>query len=190
MRELVPRWVYRFRGVLISLPTVFALLCFFRETEDDRLIWPLGVSIFVLGLLLRVWAQQHIRRRLKAPKHLVTTGPYSLVRNPLYIGNILMCLGVTVVSELLWLVPATVLWCVVLYSIVVRHEEERLLRRYGEPYRRYALEVPRWFPLSWHFRNMGLINEYFRASMVSEVYCLLWLLPYVFKEIISQWFEH
>jgi hypothetical protein len=52
------------------------------------------------------------------------------------------------------------------------------------------LKVPRWFPLNLRLKNIGLINEYFRASAVSEAYCLLMLLPYVFKEIISSWFEH
>jgi len=185
MRQSVLRWIYRFRGVLISPPLIFAVLCFSHETEIDWLVWPLGGLIFLLGLSLRVWAQQHIQRRLKVQRYLATTGPYSFVRNPLYIGNMLMCLGVTVASELLWLVPIVLLWCAVIYSFVVRYEERYLLARYGQAYRSYMLEIPRWFPRTICFRDIGLINEYFRVSIVSEYHCLLLLLPYLIKEIIS-----
>jgi len=190
MRKSILRRIHHLRGVLISPPLVFCVFYFSYETEIDGLIWPLGASIFLLGFVFRVWAQQHIQRHLKVSRCLVTTGPYSFVRNPLYIGNILMCLAATVVSELPWLVPVTLLWCAVVYSIVVRYEEGQLLRRYGQSYRRYMLEVPRWFPLIQHFRNMGLISGHFRTSIVAELHCLFILLPYIFKEVVSPWFEH
>lgn len=190
MRKPILRWIHHRRGVLISPPLVFCVFYFSYETEIDGLIWPLGASVFLLGFVFRVWAQQHLRHHLKVPRHLVTTGPYLLVRNPLYIGNILMCLGITIVSELLWLVPIALLWCLGVYSLAVRYEEGRLLGRYGQSYRRYMLEVPRWFPRTLRFRNMVLINEYFRTSIVAELHCLFILLPYIFKEVVSPWFEH
>jgi hypothetical protein len=78
----------------------------------------------------------------------------------------------------------------VVYSLVVRYEEAYLSDRYGQSYRSYMLKVPRWFPLNLRLKNIGLINRYFRVSIVAEAHCLLMLLPYVFKEIISPWFEH
>jgi len=179
----VPQWIYRFRGKLASIPLIFALACFIWEAEDDGFVWMFGTAIFLLGLFLRIWAQEHLHYRLKAPKQLTVTGPYAFVRNPIYIGNTLICVAATLVSELVWLVPLTLLWCLVLYSLVVRFEEQQLLARYGESYQEFILEIPRWFPLL-RLRNFGLINEYFWASLVSEIHCPLVLLPFILKELM------
>ena len=113
------------------------------------------------------------------------TGPYSFVRNPIYIGNVLICLGATVMSELLWLTPITLIYCWGIYSLAVRYEETYLLGKYGESYRRYMEEAPRWYPKALRFKNIGLMNEYLRQSVVVEIHCFLLLLPYILKEIIN-----
>ena len=180
-------WFYRFRSFLVSPPLIFASFCFFRETE--RFVWPLGISVFLIGFMLRLWAQQHLHYRLKIRKQLTTTGPYAFVRNPVYIGNILIGLGATLVSELVWMVPITLLWYVIIYGFVVRHEEAHLLEKYGEAYQRYKSEVPRWFPRLPNFSKLELLNSFFYASVLKEGHCFLILFPYVLKELVSHWFE-
>jgi hypothetical protein len=68
---------------------------------------------------------------------------------------------------------------------VVRYEEGHLLEKYGEDYRKYLLEVPRWFPNTIRFENLGIKNEYFRAAFIAEIRCVLALLPYLVKEVIG-----
>lgn len=186
----VPRWVYHLRGVLAAPPLIVAAVWVRFEVEQDLLIWPLGMCIFLLGLALRIWAQQHVHYRLKIRRQLCTSGPYQFVRNPLYIANTLICMGLTVISELLWLVPVTLLWCATVYSFVVRNEESRLSERYGEPYRIYMSRVPRWFPRALHLRNLKLVNEHLSASVLAEIHCLLALAPYIFKEVVLPWLGH
>ena len=186
MSASVLRRIYHLRGLLASPPVIFAMFCTYGETEEDWLIWPLGGLLVALGVAMRVWAQEHIRFRLRMGRHLATTGPYALVRNPLYIGNTLMCLGAVVASELLWMVPVTLVWCAVVYSLVVRQEEARLLRKYGEPYQQYLAAVPRWFPRTQRGRNLALITDSLRASLLVELPCLLILLPFVLKEILPR----
>jgi protein-S-isoprenylcysteine O-methyltransferase Ste14 len=181
----IKRVAYRLRGYLVSLPLVFALFCYSYETEDEWFIWPVGVSIFLFGLFLRIWAQEHLHYRLKVKKYLTATGPYSFMRNPIYLGNLLICLGLVVTSELLWLVPITFFYCFGIYSLVVRYEEGHLTEKYGEPYRRYLSEVPRWFPKTICFKGLGIKNEYFRASILAEIHFLLLVLPFILKEIID-----
>lgn len=181
----ISNWIYRYRGVLASMPLIFAFGCFKYEIEADWIIWPLGTSIFLLGFLLRVWAHNHCSYRQNVAKRLATTGPYLFVRNPLYIGNILLCLGATILSELLWLVPIVLFYCAGLYSLVVRHEEARLLTRYGEPYCKYMQEVPRWFPRVECLKNMEVLS-----AVRGETACLLILFPYIIKEVVEPWFEH
>lgn len=186
----VLRMIYRFRGILVSPPLFFSLVCFHSELEFDTVIMPIGICIFFIGLSFRIWAQQHLHYRLKIKKYLTTTGPYRFIRNPIYIGNTLICMGLTVVSELLWFVPITFIWCATVYSLVVLYEEACLLKKYGQLYQKYISEVPRWFPHNLYFRNLGLKNEFFSASIVAEIHCLVFLLPYILKEVLSFWFEH
>ncbi len=179
------KWVYRLRGYLVTPPLILTLIWFDWEIEEPFVL-PLGISFFLMGVILRLWAQQHLKYGLKVRKCLTTTGPYSFVRNPMYIGNVLICLGATVISELLWFVPITLFYYSWIYSLVVRYEEAHLSEKYGEPYRRYVLEVPRWFPKVLHFKNLGIINEYFRQSITVESLRLGLLLLYVVKEIIGK----
>ncbi len=182
----VPYWVFRIRNFLACPPLIFAFLCHFFEVEAEEIVWPLGVSILLLGVALRIWAQQHVHHRLIGHKQLTITGPYQFVRNPLYIGNIILCVGAVVASELLWLIPVTIFWCLGSYSIVIRYEEEHLLKKYGDAYRRYLLEVPRWFPKisSVGNRNLGLVNQYLYRTILVELCSLFLLLPYIVKEIL------
>ncbi len=182
----VPYWVFRIRNFLACPPLIFALVFDIYEIEAHEIIFPLGVSILLLGVALRIWAQQHVHHRLIGHKQLTITGPYQFVRNPLYIGNIILCVGAVITSEMLWLIPVTILWCVGTYSIVIRYEEEHLLKKYGDAYRRYLLEVPRWIPKisCLRNRNMGLINQYLYRTILVELSSLLLLSPYILKEIL------
>ena len=181
----VPKWVYRFRGYLMTPPLIFAIFCFRYEIEAEFIIWPFGICLFIFGVALRIWAQQHLHYRLRVHKRLTMTGPYSFVRNPIYIGNVLICLGATVMSELLWLTPITLIYCWGIYSLAIRYEEAHLLDKYGESYRKYMEEVPRWIPKVLHPQNIGINNEYLRQSIVAEIHCLLLVLPFILKEIIN-----
>jgi len=184
------RMAYRLRGVLIGLPYIFAAFSFAYETDIPWLTWPLGISIVLLGMALRVWSQQHLHYRLKVKKILTTIGPYSIIRNPIYVGNMVLCLGAMITSKLLWLVPIALFYCFIIYSLVVRYEERHLLEKFGEDYQRFLSEVPRWIPRFERIKELGLTdlglrNEYLGRSIFAEVQCLLVLLPYIVKEFVS-----
>jgi len=179
----VPHWVYRGRNFFVCPPLIFTFISLSYEIEADGIIWTLGTGIVLVGIVLRIWAQQHLHYRLTVHKQLTTTGPYGFVRNPLYIGNAIMCVGATIASELLWMIPITIYWCIGTYSIVIRYEEEHLLEKYGDTYRKYLSEVARWFPKRPSLRNMGLINEYLYQTVLVELPGVFILLPYIIKEI-------
>jgi protein-S-isoprenylcysteine O-methyltransferase Ste14 len=183
---LVPRWIYRVRTYLACPPLIFALVWNKYEIEADAFIWPIGIAIFLVGVALRIWAQQHLHHRLRVHKQLTATGPYKFTRNPLYFGNIMICLSATIVSELLWLIPVTLFWCIGTYSLVIRYEERRLLDKYGDEYNRYLLEVPRWFPKRASLENLELTNKHLYHAILVELPCLLTLLSFVIKEIVNK----
>jgi protein-S-isoprenylcysteine O-methyltransferase Ste14 len=138
--------VYRWRGLVAALPVIFCIFCFVGECENDLVIWPLGMLLFAMGWALRMWAQKHLGYRLKIKRTVTTSGPYTLVRNPIYIANTLVIVGTVVMSEVLWMIPVTVLWCALVYSLVVHYEEQHLAVTYGGDYLDYLVAVPRWVP--------------------------------------------
>jgi protein-S-isoprenylcysteine O-methyltransferase Ste14 len=99
-----------------------------------------------------MWATRHIGKRIPRKyrngrrPHVVVTGPYSFVRNPLYIGNIAAMMGLCLISELLWFMPIVFAYFSLLYSLVVRYEEYKLSILFGNEYEVYCQEVPRWIP--------------------------------------------
>ena len=175
---------FKYRGVLVSLPLIFGIFCFHGETEN-YLMWIIGSVFFLSGLLIRIWAQQHLHFRLKMPVAFTRTGPYAFVRNPIYVGNTLICVGLTFFSELFWLVPVTLAWCAALYTLVIQEEELRLLKQYGSEYENYCREVPRWFP-RWQATRLTLTNKFLIPSVWSELHNFFYILPFIIKELVQK----
>lgn len=133
-------------------------------TPIPFLIWGLWVSQFnltwfiiglVVGLpgeLIRLWAVGHAgsitRTRHVQADELITTGPYSYVRNPLYTGNLLIYLGLILAMHPAWLwLPLVVLVFFLLqYTFIVQLEEETLTDLFGDAYHEYRQHVPRLIP--------------------------------------------
>ena len=146
-------WLFKHR-TSIPLPIVLALLIIPSRALPSSFSTSLavvGVLIVVAGELLRLWAVHQIgvisRTRSDRLGPLVDTGPFSLVRNPLYLGNILIWLGFAISARLYWLAPLVVLLLAIEYHAIVRWEERLLESRLGAAYRAYAERVPRWLPL-------------------------------------------
>jgi len=166
--------------------------CRCRECENDLFIWGSGTSLVLAGLSIRMWATAHIGRRIpnrvrnRLEKKLVTTGPYSIVRNPLYVANMLALLGFCVVFELLWFLPAAFLYLFVLYSIVVWYEEMKLSQEFGGSHAAYMKRVPRWIPRLEGYRG-GIRRIAWRSVIMGEFRsCLsggLVLILALFKEV-------
>ncbi|MBN1268093.1 MAG: isoprenylcysteine carboxylmethyltransferase family protein [Kiritimatiellae bacterium] len=144
----------------------------------------MGPLCVLAGVFLRVWAQQHIQRRLGLPGHLTTTGPYAHMRNPLYVGNTLIVLGAVVMSELAWLVPVTLLWCLGIFSIAACYEESRLVEKYGDVYREYARDVPRWLPRITGWRRPDISGHLLLPALRAEIASVMIVVPYLLKEVI------
>ena len=143
-------WAFRQRSWL-PIPLGLAVIGFRTGQVDGA--WPVvaGVGMVVVGELLRFWAVRHIgtisRTRTSTRQGpLVMSGPFRLVRNPLYLGNWLIWSGLVMVSRLLWMLP--IAWAVfaLQYGTMVIWEEARLRSKFGRQYDRYALDVPRWVP--------------------------------------------
>lgn len=167
------KWVFRHRGVLAHAPLLFVLFWRRGEIGSTAVMWSFGIGLLFAGMALRIWAQSYIHHRLKLPLELTTGGPYQLARNPLYVGNALICTSATFFARLPWLAPFILVWCFAVYSAVVRYEEGWLVELYGGPYQRYVREVPRWFPRFDGLKRIAFWNEFSPKAVRAELHCLL-----------------
>ena len=80
------------------------------------------------------------------PRVLVVQGPYRYVRNPMYLGVLLLLLGETAYFRSITLLLYTIVWFILVNLIVLLYEEPALRRRFGQAYERYTRSVHRWLP--------------------------------------------
>jgi len=174
--------VFKARWVLMLPPVLFALLCRAGEVRPLWIGFAVGAVPFALGLAARLWAQMHLHYRLAVKTVLTRTGPYRYCRNPIYVGNTLILLGMTAMAGVLWFLPVMLVWAAIVYGLVVRYEEGHLTRKYGEPYREYVAQVPRWLPRPpAAAASSGGVREFLLPSIRAELHCLLLVLPAVVK---------
>src|SRR5579859_5237302 len=140
------RWT-QFAGVRVGIILVVLLLIRLRVLKGHETAtgnpWLLGtgLAIFVLGLALAVWARVYLGRNWgmpmsqKADPELVTTGPYSTVRHPIYTGLIVAMIGTTLAVSWYWLVVVIVIGAFFLYSAAV--EERTMARLFPGSYPQY-----------------------------------------------------
>ena len=190
-RDNILKKIVSFRSFLYLPPFVVLIITFYNELENDFLIWPLGISIIFIGFLIRLWSTKYIGRRTpstkKKGKTLVNMGPYAIVRNPLYIGNIIIATGLSVLSKLIWFTPFVTIYFFTLYHFVVLYEEKKLSERWEDDYLAYFNEVPRWIPRLrnlHHFKANGFQwTQALRSELPSLIYILFGIFIFILKGI-------
>ncbi len=112
---------------------------------DDPAVQALGVVLFLAGLALAVWARVNLGRNWGMPMtrrdhpELVTSGPYRLIRHPIYSGILLGFLGTAFASNLYWFAPFALLAIYFTYS--ARIEERQLGSQLGPVYDSYKAKT-------------------------------------------------
>jgi protein-S-isoprenylcysteine O-methyltransferase Ste14 len=110
----------------------------------------LGALLVPLWLLLTAWSFRRFRASgtsvvpVRPTTALVIEGPYRYTRNPMYLGLLLLYVGVACWFRLLWplLLAPVLVW--VIGMAVIGREERYLTRKFGDEYRRYQEHVRRW----------------------------------------------
>lgn len=105
-----------------------------------------GLVLIIIGSYGRIWSYLYICGR--KTKTLVTSGPYSITRNPLYLFSFIGATGIGLASENLAIMALVVISFLVIYPIVIRAEEYKLEVAHGEKFSEYAASVPRFIPRS------------------------------------------
>jgi protein-S-isoprenylcysteine O-methyltransferase Ste14 len=144
-------WRFRRRGwiaLAVFLPAVSLVMISTPATPPGSWLaiamaaasWP----VLIAGGLLRLWSTLYIGGRKAA--RVVSEGPYSVCRNPLYVGTFLAVFSAGLFLDSIVLCTAAVVVLAGYASIVVPIEERVLRRRFGAVYDQYCASVPRLLP--------------------------------------------
>lgn len=151
------RWLFRWRSYVPLLPLAIALVALRSMAPAPPLlehVWELGcLAISLTGLGIRIHAIGHSAPGTSegntgrpGAASLNTTGLYSVVRHPLYVGNFLMWTGVALFPRVWWLVVIAVLAFWICYERIMYAEEEFLRERFGEEFAEWASRTPAFIP--------------------------------------------
>jgi protein-S-isoprenylcysteine O-methyltransferase Ste14 len=154
-------WLFRWRSYLplIILPLLFVALRnseYLERTAGDaaETFWEvLCAAISLLGLTIRCITVGYVpegtsgtNKRAQKAEILNTTGMYSVVRHPLYLGNFIIILGITLFVQVWWLILVAVLAFWLYYERIMFTEEEYLRRKFGNSYLKWARRTPSFLP--------------------------------------------
>ena len=165
----IGRLLFRLRS-LTAIPFILILIYFARPTFTSALI---GAIPLILGEFLRLWAVGYAggatrSRTLGAASDLVTTGPYAHVRNPLYLGNLLLSLGVCVIANVYWMIIVLLIGYFIQYLPIIASEEAYLREFCGTTYQTYYAAVPRFIPRFRSYANPSVHSFSFSRALRAE----------------------
>jgi len=154
-----------------------------------------GLLLALLGESLRLWgvrsAGGRTRTRTVGAKELCTWGPFAHVRNPLYIGNALIYIGMLLFAGGRFLFPLilfTLVYLIFQYGMIISLEEETLTQLFGTSYLTYKANVPRLVPRlrSWGTPGQGKYlpwRKVFRTEKTTLLVFAGFLIAVICKEL-------
>ena len=125
----------------MPLGFIFGLLFLYFADLEIRSA-AVGIVMSLMGVWMRAWAAGHIRKN----QELAVAGPYAYTRNPLYLGSLLMGLGLSIGGGQWWFPVAFLVLFLGIYIPVMRIEAEDLAEIFGGKFREYAENVPLLIP--------------------------------------------
>ncbi|HET8858366.1 isoprenylcysteine carboxylmethyltransferase family protein [Marivirga sp.] len=167
-------WLFKYRGTLPILILFIGLAIYLYAAlnpsefliqdpiiKNYYLIFCIAVSLF--GQYIRAYTVGHTPKNTsgrntgkQVADTLNTTGIYSTVRHPLYVGNFFMWLGPALLTENIWFNVAFVLFYWVYYERIMFAEEQFLRRKFKEVYTDWAEKTPAFIPTFKNFKKPNL----------------------------------
>ena len=115
--------------------------------------WCAGLVVAIAGEAIRIWAAGHLEKG----REVTRSGPYRWTRHPLYVGSVVLAVGVVIASRSVVVAIVAAVYMVATLTAAIRTEEAFLRRTFGDTYERYsrseATPMPRSFSLARARRN-------------------------------------
>jgi protein-S-isoprenylcysteine O-methyltransferase Ste14 len=147
----ISKFVFRNRALLITGIALLTLFTLYADTHSrmlserqDFILAMIALPLLFVGLLVRLWASLYIAHGRN--KKLVSSGPYSIIRNPLYLGNCLSLTGALILTGSASATLVAMTGVALLYYFIIRYEDERLEAHFGDAFIEFKKSVPRVLP--------------------------------------------
>lgn len=131
-------------GLFLLVVVIFSRSQFADETVAHELMDLGGYVLVTICAIGRVYTSAFLGGYKN--QNLMTYGPFSVVRNPLYFFSLLGFLGISLMSTHISVILVTVVGFGLIYSGLIQREERFLLEKFGDEYRSYMQRVPRILP--------------------------------------------
>jgi protein-S-isoprenylcysteine O-methyltransferase Ste14 len=136
--------VSRIFGILVLFLVLFTTHSFSQNGLIDILSEALGLFLLTICSIGRLWALLYISGHKKL--ELITEGPYSIVRHPLYVFSLVGAIGIGLTSENILVLTALVIFYLSYYPLTIFVEEKKLVDKFGQAYLDYIKRTPRFLP--------------------------------------------
>ena len=136
---------------LVAIGLQFAVPLSFPPGFLAQASVPVGVILIATGVTLVIRARRELARYRqptdpgRPTSQVVTTGVFSISRNPLYLGGMCVLLGIAFVAHLSWFFVLLIPALVACHYVLIVPEEKYLSAKFGAEYRAYTASVHRWF---------------------------------------------
>ncbi|MCQ8872819.1 isoprenylcysteine carboxylmethyltransferase family protein [Mesorhizobium sp. LMG17149] len=181
------RYQRRRRVLLALLIGAFCALLIFGGSPHDELtherIEAHGIALILIGIGGRLWSILYIGGRKSA--EVVATGPYSVMRNPLYFFSTVAAVGIGTQTGSAIVAVASAVLCAAAFHIVTLREERHLMTVLGAPYKDYVARVPRFFPNPRLYRDQAEVTFTPRIFNHTLRDSLMFLVSIPFFELIE-----
>ena len=144
------------------IPFLILMLIFQQSTPLTLII---GFAVALIGELIRFWGVSWAGSETRTTggvggTFLIISGPFAYVRNPLYVGNILLYLGLGIMSFALfpYLQFVAIIFFLIQYYFIVSEEEKYLLEKFKDDYKDYRKNVPAFFPRLFPYKNSNIVQ--------------------------------
>ncbi|MFW0596892.1 methyltransferase family protein [Acinetobacter baumannii] len=147
----------------------------FQAAFIEHILWFFGWFFVGIGVMGRIWCSLYISGFKNAK--LVTDGPYSLCRNPLYLFSYLGGVGIMLITETFIFPIVFTLYFLCYYHFVIRQEEAFLSEKYGTAYSDYIKTIPRFLPSFKNFKEPEFYQvspKHFRIFLTQVVW-FIWV---------------
>jgi len=125
----------------VRLGHLAGLLAIYMAQPTPEWLW-VGTLLALVGEGVRIWASGHIEKT----QSLATGGPYAHTRNPLYVGSVIMAMGLAIAAASGWTLAIALGYLAVFYPAVIHQEAAFLAGKFPEAYREWARHVPLFLP--------------------------------------------
>jgi protein-S-isoprenylcysteine O-methyltransferase Ste14 len=132
----------RFNEILRQVIGLLLVAACANFARPDSGTVSMGLALAVIGQVFRIYAAGYIFKN----KQLASTGPYALVRHPLYLGNFIILMGFTLASANLYVVAIVVVFFLVWYPAAIAYEDSKLENIFGEEWRAWSRNIRAMIP--------------------------------------------